>query len=472
MMGIESSGIFVASIGGATAWALPLLVSVLVVGVGFWMLRKTHHKVTGRWMRELYNVIGRPDPGPVRNTKEAKQVWSRFLEHIDEARRLQVEARSMEVRSNLLGNENRSLQTVFQALPIGILALRSANRIIYANEVAGRLLQLEDDDDPVLDAAGGAPCVVGAVRSILSGDLARGIRTERIEVIRDEEEPEVFRVRLLANTAIESELSQDQIQIVTFENITSEESTQRMKTEFVYGVSHELKTPLTSIQASLEMLVEEENLDADDRKRLLDLSYSESIRLGRMVRELLDLARVEAGVTEVHRERVVIADLMEDLKAVHEPLATRKSITMHWEVSDFAPTVVADRDLLLQAFVNLIGNAIKYTRDSGQVDIKANVEGEELVVKVSDNGIGIPAEDLPKVFDKFYRSGPARKSSIPGTGLGLPMARFIIETHGGRIEVDSVDGEGTTFTAYLPREEAGSEDLDTTGLQSLTALTN
>lgn len=314
--------------------------------------------------------------------------------------------------------------------------------------------------------------MVGAVRSILSGDLARGIRTERIEVGDDEEERAVYRIRLLANSPSETERQEDAIQIVTFENVTSEESTQRMKTEFVYGVSHELKTPLTSIQASLEMLVEEENLEAEDRKRLLDLSYSESIRLGRMVRELLDLARVEAGVTEVHRERVVIVDLMEELKVVHEPLAVRKSITMEWEVSDFAPTVVGDRDLLLQAFVNIIGNAIKYTRESGKVDVKVNVEGEELVIQVGDNGIGIPADDLPKVFDKFYRAGPAKKSSIPGTGLGLPMARFIIETHGGRIEVESIEGEGTTFTTFLPREEAGSEDLDSTGLQSLTTLSD
>lgn len=466
-----SGAIFLASTGDLTLWAVPLL-GVVAVGVWALVTRKRHHRRIERWLRELYSVAGRPDPGAVRDAREAEQVWQRLIDHLEESRQQQVEARSMEVRGNLLLNENRSLQAVFQALPIGILALRSANRIIYANEVASHLLRLEGEEDLVLDSSGGAPCVVGAVRTIVCGDLARGIRTERIEVPGEDGEVEVFRIRLLANTAGEADPRNDRIQIVTFENITSEETTQRMKTEFVYGVSHELKTPLTSIQASLEMLVDEENLEPEDRKRLLDLSYSESIRLGRMVRELLDLARVEAGVTEVHRERVVIADLMNELKVVHEPLAARKSITLNWEVSEFAPTVVGDRDLLLQAFVNLIGNAIKYTRQSGRVDVKANVEGEELVIAVSDNGIGISQEDLPKVFDKFYRSGTAKKSSIPGTGLGLPMARFIVETHGGRIEVESVEGEGTTFTTYLPREEAGSENLDTTGLQSLAALTS
>ena len=463
----NAMGLVTAAIDGNLGWGLPVVVALLIAGVGSWVLWSCYRKRTGRWLRELHTVIGEPDPGPIRNSAEAERIWLAFLEHVEVVRRLQVEARSREVRSKLIGNENRSLQTVFQALPIGILALRSAHRILYANEVAYSLLKLADQEEPVLDAGGNAPSVVLAVRSILSGDLARGVRTERIEVAQDNQETQVFRIRLLANSPTGEGLQDDNIQIVTFENITSEESTQRMKTEFVYGVSHELKTPLTSIQASLEMLVEDDMLEPDDRQRLLDLSYSESIRLGRMVRELLDLARVEAGVAEVRRERVVIGDLMEDLQKVHEPLAARKSIDMRWEVTDFAPTVIGDRDLLLQAFVNLVGNAIKYTRESGKVEVITSIEGEELMIKICDNGTGIPAEDLDKIFDKFYRAGPAKKSSIPGTGLGLPMARFIVETHGGRVEVESAEGEGSTFTVYLPREEAGSEDLDTTGLQSL-----
>jgi signal transduction histidine kinase len=470
MMASDSIGMAVSPLGASLAWILPAGIVLVASGLAAWLMLKLYRKRTGRWLRELYNIIGQPDPGVLRSSREADKAWRGFVDYVQGYRKLQVEARSRDALGSLVGNENDRLRAVFQALPIGILVLRSSNRVMYVNEVAGSLLQLTDEDEPILESSGGAPHVLGTVRSILSGDLARGIRTERLEVTEPDQETQIYRIRLLASTLTEGLLDQENIQIVTFENITTEEATQRMRTEFVYGVSHELKTPLTSIRASLEMLVEEEDLSAEDRKRLLDLSYSEALRLGRMVRELLDLARIEAGVTEVKRERVVIADLMEELRSVHAPLAQRKSIDMHWEVSDFVPTVIGDRDLLLQAFVNLIGNAIKYTRESGRVGVTVGIEGEELVISIQDNGIGIAAEDLDKIFDKFFRASSAKKTSIPGTGLGLPMARFIVEIHGGRMEVASVDGQGSTFTVYLPGEEAGAEELDTTGLQSMETL--
>jgi signal transduction histidine kinase len=467
----NAPGVALALTSADLAWILPLLALPVAVGLGSWVSWQLHRKRTGRWFRELQDTIGQADLGPIESARDADRAWRTFLEYVEETRRLQLATSSRDVTSKLVSNENSRLRSVFQALPTGILVLRAARRILYANEVARNLLQVTDRDEPVLESAEGDAHMIGVVRSILSGDLARGIRSERVEVRQPDQEPQVYRVRLLTGTFSDDQLDDDNIQIVTFENITAEESTRRMKTEFVYGVSHELKTPLTSIQASLEMLAEDEDLEEGDRKRLVDLSYAETIRLGRMVRELLDLARVEAGVTEVKRERVLVPELMKELYNIHAPLAERKSIELDWEVSDFVPTLLGDRDLLLQSFVNLIGNAVKYTPDSGRVEVKVSVVGEELRFLIRDTGIGIPAEDLDRIFDRFYRASSAKKTSIPGTGLGLPMARFIIETHGGRVEVESEEGKGSTFCAYLPGEEAGSEDLDTTSLQSLEALT-
>ena len=469
MTGTDGIWIALAPLGVGLGWALPAVFALVATGAAWRFMVRSYSRRTGRWLRELYNVIGQPDPGALRRSREAELAWQGFVDYVEGYRRLQLEARTREALSSLVGNENLRLHAVFKALPIGVLVLRSSNRVVFANELASNLLQISDEDEPILESSGGAPLVLATVRSILSGDLAAGIRTERLEVREGEEKAQVYRIRLLGNSLSEGMLDKEKIQIVTFENITTEEETQRMRTEFVYGVSHELKTPLTSIQASLEMLVEENDLDEDDRKRLLDLSYSEALRLGRMVRELLDLARIEAGVTEVKRERVVVANLMEELRSIHAPLAHRKSIEMQWDVSDFLPTILGDRDMLMQAFVNLIGNAVKYTRESGRVGVTVGIEGEELVIVVQDNGIGIAAEDIDKIFDKFFRAASAKKTNIPGTGLGLPMARFIIETHGGRMEVASVDGEGSTFTVYLPCEEVDAEDLDTTGLQSMEA---
>lgn len=454
-------------------WGIPLAAfGVVVIAVGLVIHQRTgFQRRTRRLMRELYNVMGKSDPGDMRSSKEVDSAWSGLVGQMQDFRQSQVKARSLDALGSLMNNENERMRGVFKALPLGILVLRNSTRVVYANRLAADLLGITgDEEEPLIENAGGSVQVIAILRTILSGDLARGIRTERFEVTGEDEDTQVYRVRLLGGGASKDLLERENLQIVTFENITTEESTQRMRTEFVYGVSHELKTPLTSIQASLEMLVEEEDLEEDDRKRLIDLSYSEALRLGRMVRELLDLARVEAGVTEVRRERVVVADLMDELQSVHMPLAKRKSIDMQWNVSDFVPTVIGDRDLLLQAFVNLIGNAVKYTRESGQVSVTVGIEGEELVICVQDNGIGIPEQDLDKIFDKFFRAGSAKKTSIPGTGLGLPMARFIVETHGGRIDVSSVEGEGSTFTIYMPSDNTSGDELETTGLQSMESM--
>jgi signal transduction histidine kinase len=169
-----------------------------------------------------------------------------------------------------------------------------------------------------------------------------------------------------------------------------------------------------------------------------------------MIQELLELARVESGITQVRRERVDVGALLEELRAALHPLAERKSIDLVWRVSPYTPALRGDRELLRQALVNLIGNAIKYTPEGGQVQLDAALEGEELVLAVRDNGIGIGPEDLPRIFDKFFRASQAKSSRIPGTGLGLPLARYLVESHGGRIEVESELGQGSTFRVRLP----------------------
>jgi len=255
------------------------------------------------------------------------------------------------------------------------------------------------------------------------------------------------------------------------EDWTAEERASRAKSEFIYGVSHELKTPLTAIQASLELANESEALSAEDRDKLIRVSYEESVRLSQMVAELLDLARVEAGITEFKREPVDMRELLQSLLALHQPLAVRKSVVLKWDVSDYLADLAGDTRLLRQAFVNIVGNAVKYTKAGGEVTLTARLEGTDLVTRVRDTGIGIAAEDQARVFEKFFRAKSAEQAAISGTGLGLPMARYIVERHRGRIEMSSELGVGSEFRVYLPTVSADPDDESASSLVSVDAAT-
>ena len=186
-----------------------------------------------------------------------------------------------------------------------------------------------------------------------------------------------------------------------------------------------------------------------------------------MVQELLDLARIEAGITEFKRETIDMRELFQSLHALHQPVAEKRQIALKWDISDYLADLIGDARLLRQALVNVVGNGLKYTKAGGEVALTARLEGHELVVRVRDTGIGIAAEDQGRVFETFYRAKSAEQSAITGTGLGLPMARYIVERHRGRIEFTSELGVGTEFRVYLPVQ---SVDPDEAGGSTLLAV--
>jgi signal transduction histidine kinase len=251
------------------------------------------------------------------------------------------------------------------------------------------------------------------------------------------------------------------------QDITKLRQAEQLKDDFLSLISHEFRTPLTAIQASLELAAEPAGLSTADRDQLIRVSHEESVRLSQMVAELLDLARIEAGITEFTRETVNMRDLLSGLQAMHGSLAERRGITLKWNISDYLGDLVGDGRLLRQALVNVVGNALKYTKSGGEVALTARLEGHELVTRVRDTGIGIAAEDLPRIFEKFFRAQSAQQSTIPGTGLGLPMARYIIERHRGRIEISSELGVGSEFRIYLP---AATGETEATGATTLMAV--
>jgi PAS domain S-box-containing protein len=224
----------------------------------------------------------------------------------------------------------------------------------------------------------------------------------------------------------------------------------RLKDEFISLVSHELRTPLTSIRGYLELLLDGGAGElSEDQSRFLAVVDRNSRRLMHLVGDLLFLAQVEAGKLALELGEVDVDHLVAECVEGAKPIADEKGIELSSEVEP-TPSMVGDRGRLSQVLDNLVSNALKFTPDGGRVTVRVSTHDGVTVVEVEDNGMGIAPEDQEQLFDRFFRSSEATERAIPGTGLGLTIAKAIVERHEGAIEVESTPGEGTTMRVRLP----------------------
>lgn len=232
--------------------------------------------------------------------------------------------------------------------------------------------------------------------------------------------------------------------------VSRELAAARLQSDFVSAVSHEFRTPLTSMRQFTEMLVEDENLPAGKRRAYYEAQERATRRLSRLVESLLDFGRMEAGARPYRLERLDAGRLVEDVARQFQQEISSGDIEIYWEVSERRLVVKADREALAQALWNLLDNAAKYSGDKPVVRVEVE-DGPEVAVRVSDNGPGIPASEQSKIFRKFVRGANAQTQEIKGTGIGLAMVKHIVDAHGGHIHVSSEPGRGSTFTILLPK---------------------
>ena len=227
----------------------------------------------------------------------------------------------------------------------------------------------------------------------------------------------------------------------------------RMRRDFVANVSHELKTPATSLKLLAESLVEILDEDPEQARFFAQRLKSETERLAQLTSDLLDLARLESEEGLQNPGEVDVRSVLMVVLARLRPAARSKNITLSWRRSGNAGLyeIRGDETQLTSMFANLVENAVKYTPPGGKVDVEGESSEDEVVVRVSDSGIGIPEGSLPRIFERFYRVDKARSKETGGTGLGLSIVRHVAEKHGGTVAVESSVGEGTTFTVRLPR---------------------
>ena len=259
--------------------------------------------------------------------------------------------------------------------------------------------------------------------------------------------------------------------LLAVNDVTRERELDRLKSEFISVVSHELRTPLTSILGYTELLQARE-FPPHERRELVDTVLKQATHLSNLVEDLLNISRIDAGRITLHRWVLSLSQLVKELTTQLNKALDQSRHRLLLDVSDRLPPVYADRDRLRQILGNLLSNAIKYSPDGGEIVLHAEVlrtpppgapplpPEPALLITVRDPGIGIPLEELPRIFERFYRVDNSNTRKIGGTGLGLAITQALVELHGGRIWVESTPGQGSTFSFTLPLATEGLRAQD------------
>jgi two-component system sensor histidine kinase SenX3 len=234
---------------------------------------------------------------------------------------------------------------------------------------------------------------------------------------------------------------------VVIEDISERRRLEAVRRDFVANISHELKTPVGALGLLAETMADEE--DQSVARRLAERMQLEATRVGRIIEDLLDLSRIESEESP-SREPVPVHLVLAEAAERLRPTAELRSITIDVAEPNHRLTVMGERRQLVSALNNLLENAVKYSDDGGRVEVTTTTDGTWVELAVCDHGIGIPARDLERIFERFYRVDRARARDTGGTGLGLAIVRHVATNHGGDVRVESHEGEGSTFTLRLP----------------------
>lgn len=248
--------------------------------------------------------------------------------------------------------------------------------------------------------------------------------------------------------------------VLVARNVSAQKQVERMRQDFVANVSHELQTPLTVIRGFTETLLD--NPDDPSGRRFLELIHEEATRMSRLVDDLLTLSRMEHHSMPMTRQGVDVPVLIESVAVKLGPRVQGAHLTLENHIPSHMPLIAGDPDLLAEVFMNLVSNAVQYTPAGGVItlDMALDIANHMVGVSIKDTGIGIPPQDVPRIFERFYRVDRARSRASGGTGLGLAIVKHIMELHRGRIEVKSAVGAGTDFLLWLPEFESESERDD------------
>lgn len=376
----------------------------------------------------------------------AARGWNQLVQQLSDTQRLVQEGGPRAGSSEVLARyENTVFRTLVDGLPFGVLRVGADSGIMYANASAAALLGRVTNDlvgQKLTDRLDS-----GAVTQALAAVQARPRGELTVDHSRQDGEHE-FTLRFRIMPVTEPSASGDVL--VTIEDISQLREGQRARDNFLYHVTHELRTPLTNIHAYAETLTRPDFDDEQTRKECYNVLISETQRLSRLVEDILSISQLEVGTARFEVGELDLARLMRQMVQDNLGGADEKRIELTLSLPPKVPKLQGDKQRLAVLLNNLVGNAIKYTPEGGQVQVKLEVRDQRALVEVADTGIGIAPKDQPHVFEKFYRAADESVQMIPGTGLGLALAREVARLHGGDIFLRSELGKGSTFTVELP----------------------
>lgn len=349
-----------------------------------------------------------------------------------------------------INSEKNKLSTILEYMADGLVAIDLSGNIIHVNPAARRILGI----DPAKD--------LGAeTYARVMGYIAENISFESIyENCREQSAQDVFArgsgVFAVHYDRFKDEYGQDIGIIILMQDITERQKLEDMQKDFVANVSHELRTPLTTIKSYTETLIDGALEDPDTARDFLGIVDNEADRMTRLVKDLLQLSRLDHRREKMDfREGNIVALVRRCIVKVGMTARQKRHTVEALFDPDADISVMMDRDRMEQVVLNVLSNSIKYTPDGGHIEVSIEPGEKDVKIRISDNGIGISEEELPRIFERFYRVDKARSRRMGGTGLGLAITKQIVEEHRGSISAESRPGKGTSFVISLPCEDGG-----------------
>ncbi len=336
-------------------------------------------------------------------------------------------------------NERNKLSTLFLHMTDGVVAFSASGALIHSNPAATQMLQRSIDPTTTFDEIFGTEAELDTLLTLKKPQYLEAQKTA------GDRELELFMAPFSADQT-------DGGVMVVIHDVTEQRRSEQLRREFVANVSHELRTPLTNIKSYAETIQSAgDELPKDLHDHFMGVIIGEADRMTRIVQDLLTLSRIDYGKMEMNISRFSFAAAVQHVYEASKLNAEQNhGHTLLFTCEENIPDVNGDRERIEQVITNIVSNSIKYTPDGGRIEIAVGRAGAGVFVRVSDNGIGIPEKDLPRLFDRFYRVDKARSRESGGTGLGLSIAKEILNQHKGDIRIESEYGKGTIVTITLP----------------------
>jgi two-component system phosphate regulon sensor histidine kinase PhoR len=343
-----------------------------------------------------------------------------------------------------LSIEKLRIESIVQSMEDAVVAINRDNQIVMINRVAERIFEISSKQ---------------AFAGLLSDYIKNKMIIDNFNAVLEAKNTLKNEVKFQLGkkehifaavfTPIVSEKKEAAGSVAVFRDITEIKELDKMKSEFLNMVSHELRTPLTPIQAYSELMMVR-NVDGEKVKNYANIINKETQRLGSLIGDLLDLSRIDAGKgLSLTMEEMDFTELLRTVYETFKNASNKHKIIL--TIPDKSETILFDKNKMIQVMTNLLSNALKYSPEGGNIAISMEDRDNRIYCSVKDEGLGISKEDLPRIFEKFFRVENEAVKKIGGTGIGLPIVKYMIDLHNGGIDVKSEPGKGSVFTFYIPK---------------------